>query len=287
MVRIVTDSASDIPNIIANQLNITVVPAHILFGRTKFLDGVTLTTPEFYDKLTSSSLHPLTTQASPYEFFEVFKEIEETGEDILVITLPRKVSVFIEAAELASKHIKKVKIKVISSTGVSGYQGVLVIQAARLANMGYDLDYIASRIKENSETTNLYSVANVFDYLVRGGRVSVTRGRLGGLLGINPVLKMVDEAVENVGKPKGIEEAIDFIINSMKRDYSKEEPLMAIVLHALNPSAMVNLSEKLIKNFNMVELLHGSIGPTIGANIGPGAFGIGVSSIPHELRSSR
>ncbi|MHA2248724.1 MAG: DegV family protein [Candidatus Kariarchaeaceae archaeon] len=283
MVKIITDSASDIPQRLAETLDVTVIPARILFGREKYDDGVDLDKSEFYEKLKLHRYHPLTTQASPLAFYREIQRIEKMGEDILIITLPLAVSKFRESAEIAAKNISSVNYHIYDSTGVSMYQGLIVIQAARLARLGYSLKGIIDKLDAITPRTITYAVAATFDYLIRGGRVPLTKGKIGSLLGITPLLEVNDSKIEAIETPKGLEKGIEVMIELLKQRYNNEEPLIGSVMHVMNPTGASALANELIKNFNLVDMIHTKIGPTIGAHVGPGAIGLAISPAIPEL----
>lgn len=282
MVQIVTDSSSDIPSYLLSELGIRVVPAHILFGRKKFRDYYEMSSGQFFRMLDRSQpeaerYHPLTTQASPLEFYREFRAIELMGEDILCITLPRNLSALIESAELAAPFIEKVKVTIVDSRGVSGAQGLLVIQAARMARTGWGVNEIVKQLNFIQPKTRLYAVAETLDYLVRGNRVSVARGTLGNLLRINPILEGYDGEVESAAQARGMDAAYDTIIELLTNEYAKEEPIIAMTLNAVNSAGASILAERIRSEFNIQEMIVSKIGPTIGANIGPGAAGVAFS----------
>ncbi len=290
MVKIITDSASDIPHNIAFNLDISVVPARILFGREVYLDGVDLQTNDFYNKLKTHRYHPLTTQASPLAFYRVIKKIEQSEEDILIITLPLSVSKFRESAEIAVKFTSSVNYHIFDSTGISMYQGLVVIQAARLAKMGYSLNAIIDKLNQITPNTILFAVAETFDYLIRGGRVPLSKGKLGSILGITPLLEVNDSKTEAVDTPKGLKKGIEMIIDRFKIHYQhfdQDQPFICSVMHSMNPSYAANLNNEILNNFNIIDLIPAKIGPTIGAHVGPGAIGAAMSpAIPELVQST-
>ncbi|MDZ4230263.1 MAG: DegV family protein, partial [Dehalococcoidales bacterium] len=116
-VRIITDSLSDITSDIAQGLGITVVPLTVLFGHEAYIDRVTITTDEFYRKLTHENVWPTTTQPTPAAFAEVYDRLAEKTSEILVITLSSKLSGTYESATGAKNlyRNKKCRVEVIDS----------------------------------------------------------------------------------------------------------------------------------------------------------------------------
>lgn len=276
MVKIVTDSASDLPTRIAEELDISVVPARVLFGRHSYRDGVDLTASEFYHKLQNSYYHPLTTQAAPLDYYRVFRKLEQMNEDILCISVPGTLSALIESARIAAKSIDKVNIEIISAGGISGFQGIQVLVAAQMARSGYDLDSIIHQLDEIRPNIRLYAVAATLDYLKRGGRISSASYRLGSLLGVLPIVTVENEELINADRQlfNNMEKAVDNIVNKLRNEYSGDQPLICFVLHAQNITGASMLADKISKYFTIHNLITTRIGATIGANIGPGALGV-------------
>lgn len=283
MVRIVTDSSSDLPYNVVNDLNIKVVPAKINFGRKRFTDGIDMSGLDFYEKLSTEYFHPLTSPASPLDFYRVFQDLERANEDIIVITLPEYLSGFQVSARLASKYVRKVSVDIIDSGGVSMFQGLLVYQAAQLARIGFSTGEIIPRINALIKRTVMMAYVPSFKYLERGGRVAVATAKLGGLLGYTPVLSFKFGNPQESFKPKGFDAARDIILKELNKIFTPDQPMLISVLHAQNPTQAGEM-EDLIKNtFNVIDTVDAVIGPTIGANIGPGGLGIAMSPVLEEL----
>lgn len=283
MVNIVTDSSSDIPPSLADDLGITVIPANILFGRKKYVDGQDISAREFYEKLKEEYFHPITSPASPFTFYQAFQEISANDEDILVITLPESLSGFQVSARMAAEHMSNVEIHIYNSGGVSGYQGILTIQAAKLANIGYSADEIMTKLDNLKPKTNFFAVVPTFDSLIRGGRVPVAKGKMGALLGVFPLLTVKDEALISYATPKGFDQGFDIILHELKATYSRDELLICVILDAFNHMEAYKLKMMVEETFNVVEFIHSKVGATIGANAGEGAVAIALTSVLPEL----
>ncbi|MCY3413792.1 MAG: DegV family protein [Candidatus Heimdallarchaeota archaeon] len=276
-VHIVTDSSADLSSNALYDLNVSVIPANIIFGRRKYRDGLDITPKEFYEKLAGDYFQPVTTPASPLEFYKAFAEQEEQGNDILVITLPDSLSGFQESARIAAKYVNKVDIHILNSGGLSGHQGLLVVLAARLAKQGYSLAELVARISEVKQRTHFYALVPKFDQLIRSGRVPAPKGMLGKIIGFTPLLTMEDEVLKTLDTPRGFEKGYKRILDELKTKYQAEEPVICVVLDGLNPSAASRVEELIRENFNVSELLYAKVGATIGANAGSGTVGLAIA----------
>jgi DegV family protein with EDD domain len=146
-VKIVTDSTSDLPLQVAQELGITVVPLYVRFGADVYRDGVDLTTKEFYRKLVSSRKLPTTSAPSPGEVAEVYDKVAEGTDEILSIHLSSKFSALYEVALRAKEQMKKkCQVEVIDSlSGIMG-EGLIVIAAAKEAQAGASLAQVIDTV---------------------------------------------------------------------------------------------------------------------------------------------
>jgi len=149
VVKVVTDSCSDITPQLAQELGITVVPLYVQFGNETYRDNVDLSTEEFYHKLETSKVHPATSTATPADFAKVFNKLAEETKEILTITLSEKFSAIYAAALQGKSMVKKdCQIEVIDSRGGAGAQMLLVILAAQMARAWANLDQIVDQVKK-------------------------------------------------------------------------------------------------------------------------------------------
>ncbi|TET68736.1 MAG: DegV family protein, partial [Dehalococcoidia bacterium] len=188
-VKIVTDSLSDITSDLAQKLGITVVPLTVFFGQESFLDRVTITTDEFYDKLTQGTIWPTTTQPPPGDFVNVYNKLAKETDEILVIVVSTKLSgTYQSALQAASMIEEKCRIEVIDSQTVAMGLGLIVISAAKAAKAGTDLDALAELVRKAVPRSHLIAYFDTLKYLAKGGRIGKAQGLLGAMLSIKPIL---------------------------------------------------------------------------------------------------
>lgn len=194
-VAVVVDSTADIPEQLREELNISVVPLTILFGKEAFLDGVELTNDQFYSRLIEGNVHPSTSQPSPGAFAEMYERLAQNHEGIISIHISGHLSGTVRSAQQATELVPQVPIRVIDSTSVSMGVGFLGIEAARMAQAGKSLDEIAQRIESMTPNVRLWAVLDTLKYLERGGRIGRTRAFLGTLLNVKPMIQIRGEVL--------------------------------------------------------------------------------------------
>lgn len=211
-VRIITDSTVDMPE--SKRQAVTAVPLPVRFGDEEFLDGVTLTKRQFYEKLAQSDALPTTSQASPASFQKVFEEVIRAGDTAVVITLSSKLSGTYQSACLAAEDYPG--IFVVDSQSATTGSGVLAELALRLADEGRTAADIAATLTEKRGDICLIAMLDTLEYLKKGGRISKTVAFAGGLLNIKPVISITDGAVVLEGKARGSRQGNNLLVQKIR-----------------------------------------------------------------------
>jgi DegV family protein with EDD domain len=269
-VRVVTDSASDLPPEVAAELGITVVPAQIQFGDEVFRDGVDLTTDEFYRRLQSSPTLPKTSPASISTFNSVYRRLAEEADAIISIHVVAKLSVTYDIARQASADLK-CPVSVVDSQTASMACGLLAITAAKAARAGESLKDIEGLVRQSIPCTVTYGVFGTLEYLAKGGRIGKGQAFLGTLLKINPILaiKMSEVVpVERVRtRPRAVERMCEIVCGlGTLREMS--------VMRTTDPGEAEDVIQRLSSVFPPERVYRASIGPSMGTQVGPNAVGV-------------
>jgi len=273
-VKIVTDSVSDISPAIANELGITVVPLNVVFGPEIYRDGVDLTTNEFYRKLERSQTLPTTSTPPLQTFIELYDRLAEEADEILVITISRKLSATGEAALKAVESMeKKCRVEVIPSQWAMMAEGLIVIAAAKAARTGANLDEVVKLTERNMSRVEMRLAFDTLEYLKRGGRIGKARALLGSMLGINPILGIKDGEVFPFGRERSRAKAIDRLYKFVT-GYSQIDELA--VEDATTPDEADELAERLGAKFPKERIYRSKVSPVIGTNVGPHVIGVAV-----------
>ena len=273
-VKIVTDSLSDITSDIAQGLGITVVPLTVSFGREPFLDRVTITTDEFYHKLTHDPNWPKTTQPPPGDCTNIYNKLAEETDEILVVTLSAKLSGTYESALNAKGMVKKeCRVEVIDSLTVAMGLGLIVIAAAKAAQAGANLNELTNLVRRAMPRSHLIAYFDTLKYLAKGGRIGKAQGLLGSLLSFKPILTVKDGEMSPLTRVRARTAGMDYIYNSVA-GYSNIEELA--VEHATTPDEADKLVDRLGSVFPKERIYRSTISPVVGTYAGPGAMAISV-----------
>ena len=209
--RIVTDSASDMPQETAKKLGVTVMPIHTRFGEEEYLDGVTLKPDEFFKKLVETGEVPRTSQITPFEFGQEFKKWVECGEEVLCITMSAGVSGTWQSACTAAGEFGD-KVIVIDSRQFCISLYVLVEYACRLRDEGKSLQETAAAVEAAKKRVHVISVFATLEYLKLGGRISSAAAVAGSILSIKPVITINEGVVDVIARARGSKKANSMLV---------------------------------------------------------------------------
>ena len=203
-VRIIIDSTTDlIPEL---QDRVKVVPLTIHFGEEEYIDGVTINTREFYDKLVNGSVLPTTSQPTPAAFAAVYEEAVNAGDSVLVITIASKLSGTYQSATIAAEDYPG-KVWVVDSRNVAIGSTILVQYALALVDQGLGAEEIFNQLLQVRSRVRITAVLDTLDYLHKGGRISKTVAIAGGLLAIKPIIEVNSGELGMINKARGNKQA--------------------------------------------------------------------------------
>jgi DegV family protein with EDD domain len=273
-VKIVTDSVSDISPKIAAELGITVVPLNVVFGSEIYRDGVDLSTEEFYSRLENSQISPTTSTPPLQAFIELYDKMAEETDEILVITISRKLSATGDAARKAVESMeKKCRVEIVDSQFAMMGEGLLVIAAAKAARDGAKIDDLVKLIQRNIPRVDMRLAFDTLEYLKRGGRIGKARALMGSMLGINPILGIKDGEVFPFGRERSRSKAIDNLCRFVDSFKSIEE---MGVEDATTPEETEAFIDRICSNFTRERIYRSKVSPVIGTNVGPRVIGVAV-----------
>lgn len=280
-VKIVTDSTSDIPAEIAQELGISVVPIYVMFGHTAYRDRLDIGEDEFYDRLVRDSVHPTTSVPSPNDFAEVYNKLANETDEIVSIHLTSKESGTYNSALLAKELVNsKCRIEVVDSMSVSMSCGLLTMAAAQKARTGASLDEVTAFINRSISRIHLLIMVDTLKYVVRGGRLSKAHGFLGTVLKVKPLLTIRDGnlLLANVArtKSKAVERLYDFAM-------SFPEVTEAAVAYTTTHDEAKALSDRIQAALPEVRMYVTRVGASLGTHAGPGAMGVAIRERVGEM----
>ena len=277
-IGLVTDSTCDLPPEIIKKYNIQVVPIVIQVGKKSYLDQVEIKPKDFIHILETSNEKLSTSQPPPAFFTEAYNKIALKYESIISLHISEQLSGTIQGARIGCKDMKySNKIHIVDSKTSSVALGLLVAEAAQLIQKRFSLEEIINRIKIAADNVKIFISIPTLKYLMRSGRLNKTKGLLGTLFNLKPILTInsdgnIVEAAKVVGQKRVIYKTVDLAIQFAKR---VKNPRFAIA-HVAAPELAQWYSDKIRTIFNSSKVMIAEASPALSVHIGVGGAAIAV-----------
>jgi DegV family protein with EDD domain len=259
-VAIVTDSVADLPPEVAKEFGISVVPLVVRFGTDVYRDGLDLTPDEFYEKLKTSKILPVTSVSSPAAFADVYDKLAEKTNEIVVVSLYQ---VALQAVGLMKKQCR---VEVIDSQWAVMAQGFIAIAAAKAAQAGATIDQVLDVARQTVHQVDMRAAFDTLEYLERGGRIGKAQALLGSLLKINPVIGIIDGEVHPYARERSRAKALDHLYNFATSPHDVEG---LAVEYATDLDEANILVQRLHSKYPQVPIYLSRATPVIGTHTGP------------------
>ncbi|HEY1655301.1 MAG TPA: DegV family protein [Candidatus Tumulicola sp.] len=275
-VAIVTDSTSDIEPAKARALGITVVPLFVVFGDRSYKDYVELTREEFYRKLGSEVVLPITSQPTAAMFEEAFAGPAAAGDEVLCLTISSLLSGTINAARAGASRFTQTPIEIYDSRSVAGGLGMMALHARELAAGGARLEEIVASLDRWRENQRLYACLPDLSHLQRTGRIGRAAATLGTLMKIVPVLALKDGQVVAEARVRTFARAEEAMLDLILQAAPEPAAARFVVIHTNAPQLAETIAAKLRERLGGVDPARLEIweaGPVIATHGGPGAIG--------------
>ncbi|PLR97655.1 DegV family protein [Bacillus sp. T33-2] len=276
-VKILADSACDLPLSFYENNNVTFFPLKVQIGGKEFDDLQTIQPKEVYNFIRGGQ-RPTTSQVSPAGFKEVFTEMARNGEEGIYIAFSSELSGTYQTSVMILEQVKEeypdFNLSIVDTKGASLGYGLVVMEAAKLANDNMSKEEILEDVRfRSSHMEHLFTVDDL-DYLAKGGRVTRTSAFLGGLLNIKPLLNVEDGKLVPIEKIRGRKKLLRRIIEVMKERGARLEDQNIGISHADDEDTASEMKNLIEEAFNPREITITPIGAAIGSHTGPGTIAI-------------
>lgn len=275
-IKVVTDSGSDLPGALLQELNISTVPVYIYFGEKGYRDGIDIGPDELYERLINGPVHPTTTQPMPVDFANLYQELAKDYDHIISLHLSSKVSGTVNSA-LQGREMAGVKarIEVIDSASVSMGLGLLTLAAARMVKAGADFDDVVTESEKMVGKIKLYGVLDTLKYLLAGGRITKARATLGTILKVKPLLTMKNGEIIQFGMERNYARGVTRL-RDLVRDCGEIDE-MAIVQSTV-PEKAAELKRMIVGFLPEERIVMARLGSGLGVHGGPGTLIVTIRS---------
>jgi DegV family protein with EDD domain len=273
-VHLVCDSTADLDPAFRAAHTVRVVPLKVIFGDQTYADGVDITAEEFYSRLAAPGPFPRTSQPTPAEFEDVFRELGADGGAIVCTTISAGLSGTYTSAIQARAALPELDIRVIDTRSVAVGHYAAVREAVRVIESGGDAAMVESAVAAVLSTDKVLFTVESLEFLRRGGRIGGARAMLGSMLDIKPILEIRDGVIEAVGRVRTYPRAIDRVVEECKRAADWWGGAELVIAHADRPQLAAELVERMRPMVSAEPSLT-VVGPVVGCHSGPGAIGVG------------
>jgi len=271
MIKIVTDSTADIPQEVAAELGITIVPLAVTIDGENYRDGVDITSAEFIEKMKQANELPKSSQPPVGAFVETFNELGKDGSEVLSINITDRMSGTYNSA-CAAAELSDAKVTVHNSKYISHALGFQVREAVEMVKKGLKVEEILERLEEIREKTSLFIVVDKLDNLAKGGRIGRGTALIGGLLNIKPIASLANGEYTPVAKVRNWNQVIKFLANKFAEDVKDKTIKHIGIAHANAMEQVDHLCESIkdIVNKERISIVYTT--PVISTHAGEGAF---------------
>ncbi len=274
MIKIVTDSAAGLTPDMAKQYGIEVIPLYVHFGEQTYREGLDLSNEQFFAMLKTTPKLPTTSQPSAGDFLGLYKRLTADGSPIISIHLSSLLSGTCASACAARDILTGAQIHVIDSLTISAGQGLMAIEAARLAAAGQPVEAIVDRLETMKNGFELYFVLDTLEYLHKGGRIGKAQALLGTALQMKPILKVKSGPVEPYERIRTRAKAVARLKEIVLNATNGHAQVRLGILHTAAQEEAQKLYDDLVPHIKPVETMLFEVGPVVATHTGPGAVGV-------------
>ena len=274
---IVLDSTSDLPDCRERHANMRMVPLTVRFGDEELLDYEEISPQRFYERLASDPQPPRTSAPPPERFAACYRELLESDgyEHVLSLHLSEALSATVGSARLAATECGG-RVTVVDTRTVSIGLALAALGIARKLDAGpCELADLVAEAESFHRRSRLVFAFETLEFLQRNGRIGRGQALVGGLLGVRPLLTLVEGEVEPLGKVRGHARLLSELERLVCEDTRADEPLRVGIAHAQAEGIANDIAERIrsVRPGAEIELV-APLGAVVGTNTGPGGAGL-------------
>ncbi|HIE18019.1 MAG TPA: DegV family protein [Dehalococcoidia bacterium] len=271
MVKIVTDTGSDISPELAQQLDITLVPLYVRFGEKVYRDGIDIDPDELYQRLETDPIHPTTSAPSPGDFTETYKKLARESDSIVSIHLTSKLSATYDAALQGREALTETKcqVEIVDSRSITAGLALITIAAATAAKAGESLSRVLAQAHNAIRQIRMVGLLDTLKYVAKGGRIGKAASLLGTALNVKPMLTLRDGEVHPAGLARTRDRGIARLCDFVKAAVHVQDLALAC---STRDSSFQTLVEKIAILLPKIRPKIFRIGAALGVHAGPGVL---------------
>jgi len=274
MLRIVMDSAGDVPAGWAEKFGIDIIPINIHFDEHTYLQGVDISNRDFYRMADESGVIPKTSQPSPQQFVDFYRRIAQPGDEIVSVHITAKLSGTFDSAQIAAQELTgQYHVYPVDSASGSAAMGYMCREARLMDQAGCKVQEIVQALEKIASRVVIVLTLDTLEYARRSGRVKALQAALASVLNVKPVIYLREGVIELGDRVRTRRKALDFIVAEISKRVGNRL-VNAAVVHSEDPQAGETLVARMRAALNCKEIILTELSIGIAANLGPGTVGV-------------
>lgn len=278
-VAVVTDTCASIPDELAKELKLEIVPYYVHIEDKVYRDWIDITTEELAHYLPTAKVLPKTANPGPGDYLEAFERVSEWADAVVTVHMTSWGSGAYQAGlvakEMAAEKLPHLRIEVVDTKQVAMAHGWAAIEAARAALEGASLEEVAQVARGVASKAMMIETTDTLRYLYMGGRIGKAKHLVASMLNIKPLIGMEDGIIVALGQARSRQKAYEKMIKLMeKRTGRLGAPIKAAITHVADIEEARKLEAMVKDAFDCRELLVTELSPALGVHTGPGTVGV-------------
>lgn len=277
MVKIISDSTCDLSKELLEKYDVSILPLHIILGDADHQDGVDITPDEIYAWSDANRTTPKTSAASIEEAVDLMRPFVEAGREMVCFSVSASMSTSANVMRLAAEELEAEHlVHVVDSANLSTGVGLLVIEAALMAQQNLPAGQIVEKLEELKPKVRASFVVDTLTYLYRGGRCSGLEAMAGGMLKLHPKIEVKDGAMGSAKKYRGkMDKVILSYAKDMEEDLKKARADRVFITHSGCAEETIRQVKEYVEQLgHFQEILITRAGGVISSHCGPGTLGV-------------
>ena len=277
MVRILSDSTCDLSKELIERYNITIVPLHIILGENDYRDGMDISVDEIYQWADVNNATPKTAAISPEEAMNAIRLLMENGDEVVCFAISESMSSTYSVMNMAVDALEaEDRVYCVNSQNLSTGIGLMVIEAAIMAQEGKSAKEIVEYINNIRPLVRSSFVVDTLTYLHRGGRCSSVAAMAGGMLKPHPRIAVENGKMEAGKKYRGkMSKVVLDYVKDMEPELLKAKSDRVFITHSGCEQEVINEVYKYLEQLgSFKEILVSRAGSVISSHCGPGTLGV-------------
>jgi len=273
-IAVLTDSTAYIPQDLIKKYDIHVIPLLVNWGEESYLDNVEITPEIFYERLTADSVLPTTSQPSAGAFKEIFDELSGAYDGVVAVLLSSHLSGTVDSAITAKEMMSGFKVEIVDSELTTMALGLMVIEAAKVAQSGCGISEVAEAAKKLIGKMRVMFVVDTLEFLHKGGRIGGAKRLMGSMLAMKPLLELKDGRITPLDSVRTKKKAIQTMLGHFYEDANDKSNIHLTVYHGVAGEDAEYVLSQAKEKFALESSIIAKLSPVIGVHTGPGTVGM-------------